>query len=199
MVFMKTRYSGAFAIAALIGLSGCYVKHSKPYYVYAPDMHFSAALKAQEPGSMRPIPEGAIARGHRPYEIVTMEEASRNLNPLQRSKEVLQQGKQLYNSYCVACHGTYGEGDGLVVAQPNWPRPLYPRPPSLQSEKIRDYKDGQIFHVISMGQNSMPSYAEKLDEEERWAVIHYIRALYRAKHPIADDLKQAEGKVEENL
>jgi hypothetical protein len=45
----------------------------------------------------------------------------------------------------------------------------------------------------------MPSYAEKLDVEERWSVVHYIRALYRAKHPTADDLKQAEGKVEENL
>ena len=74
-----------------------------------------------------------------------------------------------------------------------------PRPPSLQSEKIRDYKDGQIFHIISMGQNTMPSYAEKLNPEERWQVIHYIRALYRAKHPSAEDLKKAEGVVEENI
>jgi mono/diheme cytochrome c family protein len=196
---MKTIFQGAFAIAAGVVLSGCYVKHSKPYYVYAPDMHYSAALKAQEPGATRPIPEGAISREHRPYAIVTMEEAAKNPNPVPRSKEALMNGKQLYNAYCLACHGSYGEGDGLVVAQPNWPRPLYPRPPSLQSEKIRDYKDGQIFHVISMGQNSMPSYAEKLDVEERWSVVHYIRALYRAKHPTADDLKQAEGKVEENL
>ena len=187
------------ALICLFTLSGCYLKHSKPYYVYAPDMHFSVALKAQKEGSTRPIPAGAIPRGFRPYEITTMEEASKHLNPLPRSKEVLLHGQQLFNSYCLPCHGSYGEGDGTVTSLPNWPRPLFARPPSLQSEKIRDYKDGQIFHVISMGQSTMPSYAEKLNEEERWSVIHYIRALYRAKHPSAEDLKKAEGSVEDNI
>jgi mono/diheme cytochrome c family protein len=143
--------------------------------------------------------EGAIPRGFRPYAITSMDEAKSNLNPVRRSKESLELGQNLYNVYCIVCHGSYGEGNGLVASLPNWPRPLYPRPPSLQSEKIRDYKDGQIFHVITMGQNLMPSYAEKLSPEERWSVIHYLRALYRAKHPSADDLKKAEGFVEENI
>ena len=42
-------------LLAVLGtfLGGCYVKHSKPYYVYAPDMHYSVALKAQEEGATR--------------------------------------------------------------------------------------------------------------------------------------------------
>ena len=180
-------------------LGGCYLKHSKPYYVYAPDMHFSVALKAQKEGAMRPLVEGTIPRDFRPYEITSMDESKIHLNPLPRTKDVLQNGQKLFNVYCIVCHGQYGEGDGLVVAMKDWPRPLYPRPPSLQSEKIRDYKDGQIFHVISMGQNLMPSYAEKLNADERWSIIHYLRALYRAKHPSAEDLKKAEGFVEENI
>ncbi len=196
---MKTTKLFLGSLICMFSLSACYLKHSNPYYVYAPDMHFSVALKAQKEGSARPLPPGTIPRGFRPYSIVTMDEAIHHQNPLPRSKDVLKHGQELFNSYCIACHGPYGEGNGLVASLPNWPRPLYPRPPSLQSEKIRDYKDGQIFHVITMGQNLMPSYAEKLNEEERWSVIHYLRALYRAKHPSAEDLKKAEGIVEENI
>jgi len=185
-------------LVASFTMSACgYLKHSKPYYSYGPDMHYSAALKAQEEGAMRQPPKGAIPRGFRPYSILTMDEAKLHLNPLPRNKENLMQGKTLYNTYCIVCHGKFGEGDGLVASLKDWPRPLYPRPPSLQSEKVRDYKDGQIFHVITMGQNLMPSYAEKLNPEERWQVIHYLRALYRAKHPSAEDLKKSENFIEE--
>jgi mono/diheme cytochrome c family protein len=40
-----------------------------------------------------------------------------------------------------------------------------------------DYSDARIFHIISKGQNIMSSYADKLPEVDRWAVVHYIRAL----------------------
>ncbi|MBC7397560.1 MAG: cytochrome c [Bdellovibrionales bacterium] len=189
-----------FSLIAMTTLtSACYLKHAKPYYVYAPDMHYSVALKSGQEGAMRPLVKGTVPRGFRPYSVVNMDEAKLRLNPVSSNREALKQGQNLFNSYCIACHGPAGEGNGLIAALPNWPRPLYPRPPSLQSEKIRDYKDGEIFHVITMGQNLMPSYAEKLSEEERWEVIHYVRALYRSKHPSDADMKQSEGFVEDNL
>ena len=194
---LKNCFSILVTVLSGISLSGCYVKHAQPYYSYAPDMHYSPSLKAQEVGSMRPLPAHTIPRNFRPYSIATLEQAKGHVNPLPRSKAVLGKGRQLFNVYCIVCHGKYGEGDGLVAAMPNWPRPLFPRPPSLQSDKIRDYKDGQIFHIISLGQNLMPSYAEKLNDEERWSIIHYIRVLYRAKHPTPDDLKKSEDYVEE--
>ena len=195
---MKSLKKIIFGFAFLLSTSACYLKHAQPYYSYAPDMHYSVALKAHKEGAMRQPAPGTIPRGFRPYSIQTMEEAKFHLNPRPRSKEILTEGRQLFNVYCIVCHGTYGEGDGLVAAKPNWPRPLFARPPSLQSEKIRDYKDGEIFHVITMGQNLMPSYAEKLDNDERWALIHYLRVLYRAKHPSEADMKAAAGFVEED-
>jgi len=180
-----------------MSLSACMVKHAEPYYSYAPDMHYSPGLKAQKIGSMRPPVEGTIPRGFLPYPYTTMDQAKLNLNPMPNSKNVMLKGQQLFNVYCIVCHGKYGEGDGLVAAMPGWPRPLFPRPPSLQADKIRDYKDGQIFHIITLGQNLMPSYAEKLNPEERWSIIHYVRALYRAKHPTADDLKKADSFIED--
>lgn len=181
-----------------VTLSACgYVKHSQQYYSYAPDMHYGPGLKAQKEGSMRPPVEGTIPRGFRPYAILTMDQAKMHLNPLPRSKENLTEGRTLFNAFCVVCHGKFGEGDGPVTSLKDWPRSLFPRPPSLQSDKVRDYKDGQLFHIIAMGQNMMPSYAEKLNDEERWQIVHYLRALYRAKHPSAEDLKKAEGYLEE--
>ena len=73
-------------------------------------------------------------------------------------------------------------GDGSIV-------PKFPRPPSLQSDKVRQWADGRIFHTITIGQNLMPSYATQISAGDRWAIIHYVRALQRAKHPTAEDLK----------
>lgn len=172
--------------SCLIVLSGC--RHETPGFTYMPDMSFSPAYKAQEEGSMRTPPAGTIARGHRPYPYAADPEAAGvNLkNPLPRTAAVMQAGKNLFNTYCIVCHGPSGEGDGYVV-------PKFPRPPTLQSDKIKNYPDGRIFHIITMGQNLMPSYASQIEPEERWQIIHYLRALYRSKHPTAQDLKAAEN------
>ncbi|MFN7684552.1 MAG: c-type cytochrome [Oligoflexia bacterium] len=189
MKLTLTQNFGAFAVAllGLVALSGC--KHEKPNFIYMPDMYYSPALKAQEEGTMRMPVKGTVPRGFTKYDfaVENNEELGRRLmNPLPRTKSVMLKGQKAYNTYCIVCHGQYGEGDGSIV-------PKYPRPPSLQSEKITQWPDGRIFHVISSGQNIMPSYSTQLDQEERWAVVHYIRALQRAKNPTNEDLKISES------
>lgn len=162
-------------------------KHSSPNFIYMPDMHYSPALKAQEARPMLPV-KGTIPRGYEPYQFAQMDAVQAgalNRNPLPRTKEHLLRGQKLFNIYCIVCHGPNGEGDGNVV-------PKFPRPPSLQSDKIRGYADGSIYHVITNGQNLMSSYASQVQPRDRWAIIHYIRALQKAKHPSPDDLKAAE-------
>jgi len=163
-------------------------KHDSPNFTYMPDMAYSPSIKAQEEGSMRKPPEGTIAQGHKTYPYKGQPElAGRELrNPLKRTKVVLNRGREMFNVYCIVCHGPYGEGDGNVV-------PKFPRPPTLQSEKIRDYPDGRLFHIMTEGQNLMPSYATQIKPMDRWAIVHYMRVLYRAKHPSASDLKAAEN------
>jgi len=153
-----------------------------------PDMYWSPALKSQEPGVRAPV-VGTFPRGYQPLPAsLTIEESGRFYkNPLVRSSTVLARGKQMYNTYCVVCHGAYGEGDGTVV-------PKFPRPPTLQSDKIKNYQDGSIFYVISRGQNLMPSYASQVQVPDRWAIVHYLRALQKAKNPTAADLKAADAE-----
>jgi mono/diheme cytochrome c family protein len=186
---MKNTWS--MAVAAMLFATvaaGC--KHSEPNFIFMPDMYYSPALKAQEEGGMRTPVKGTVPRGFTPYDfaVENNEELGRKLvNPLQRTKSVMLRGQQQYNTYCIVCHGAYGEGDGSVV-------PKMPRPPSLQTEKVQSWPDGRIFHVISAGQNVMPSYASQITQEDRWAIVHYIRALQRAKNPSEADLKTAEAR-----
>lgn len=108
-------------------------------------------------------------------------------NPLQPTLVVLRRGQKLFDDYCRTCHGVEGQGDGPIVGPA-----LFPAPPSLHTQAARDFKDGRMFHVITRGQNTMPSYADKLTVEDRWAVIHFVRALQRALHPKPEDLEQPE-------
>jgi cytochrome c553 len=181
-----TRIAQAAAtwVISLLALSAC--KHSSPNFIYMPDMVYTTAVKAQT-GQMRMPVAGTIDRQQDVYHFLTPEEAGAHLkNPLPRTKEVLLRGQAMFNTYCIVCHGANGEGDGFVV-------PKIPRPPSLQSDKIMKYPDGSIYHIIMAGQNIMPSYASQIATNDRWAIIHYLRALQRAKHPTPEDVKAFEA------
>jgi hypothetical protein len=163
-----------------IVLGGCL--HEKPTVVYMPDMVYSPALKAQS-GGMRVPPANTIPRNYVPYHYEEPEEAGKELkNPLLPNKSVIMRGKNMFSVYCSVCHGQQGDGNGTVV-------PPFPMPPSLHSEKLLNWPDGSIFHVITKGQNLMPSYASQIESSDRWAIIHYIRLFQRAKKPTPQDLK----------
>ncbi|MFP4370355.1 MAG: c-type cytochrome [Candidatus Kapaibacterium sp.] len=135
--------------------------------------------------SMRPPVDGTVMRGHMPYPYPEEPEKAGQMlvNPLENTDENLELGKQKWFTYCTPCHGTFGEGDSRL-------RGHFPNPPSIHSTKVRDeWTDGRIFHVIEVGQNSMPSYSKQMNDKEKWATVLYIRALQRALHAREDDLK----------
>ncbi len=133
--------------------------------------------------AMRNTIEGTVARGLMPYKFADKPEeaAIKMLNPLPVSKEVLELGKIKYDIYCSPCHGYFAEGDSRLNGQ-------FPNPPSLHSEKVRNWSDGRMFSVLTDGQNIMPSYSYQLDRNERWAVILYVRALQRSLNAKESDL-----------
>ena len=160
---------------------------------FMPHMSNTAILKAQRGydgngngASVMMPPNNTIARGHKPYRIETVEDASAKLkNPLPLNRVTLERGQKVYNIYCIACHGPRGNGDGPIVDP-------YPIPKSLHSENMLAWNDGHIFHVITKGQGIMPAYAQQIQPEDRWAVIHYVRALQRAQNPTNDDVRELE-------
>lgn len=178
------------AMVGVLLLSGCGSQTETPVLQYMPHMSTTPILKPQRGydgfgnGAAALVPPaGTIPRGFQPYRMPSAEEAEKNLvNPLPVTKEVLERGKKFYGIYCYACHGTMGLGDGPVV-------PPFPIPKSLQTPQMLAWKDGHLFHVITKGQGVMPSYAEQISVNDRWAIIRYVRALQRAEHPSAADVK----------
>mgnify|MGYP002725684088 CR=1 FL=1 len=136
--------------------------------------------------------EGTVPRGHMPYRFGHLgnkiEDAKlvgeELVNPLPVTIENLQGGRELFEVYCIVCHGPKGNGDGSVVGAER-----FPAPPSMHTEQALEYKDGTLFHIVTKGTGKMPSYADKLDPRERWMVVHFLRALQRSMAPTPEDLK----------
>jgi mono/diheme cytochrome c family protein len=85
-------------------------------------------------------------------------------------------------TFCSPCHGNFGRGDSRLQGQ-------FPNPPTLHFDKVRNWPDGNIYHVMTDGQNIMPSYATQISKDDRWAIVQYIRVLQRAQNAKESDLK----------
>ncbi|MGD8779350.1 MAG: DUF3341 domain-containing protein [Ignavibacteria bacterium] len=133
-------------------------------------------------GMRQPV-QGTVARGLIPYAFKDKpEEAGKFLiNPLSPTEETLALGKKKFEIYCSPCHGNLGKGDSMLRGQ-------FPNPPSLHSEKARQWPDGRVYHIITEGQNVMPGYSSQLSRRERWAIVLYIRALQRSQNAKESDL-----------
>jgi hypothetical protein len=128
--------------------------------------------------------EGTIARGFIPYEYKGMPDSLIKLlsNPLPVDSVVMARGKDKFNIYCSPCHGYYGKGDSRLHGQ-------FPNPPTLHSDKVKNWPDGNIYNVITNGQNNiMPSYEKSISRDDRWAIIRYIRVLQRSQDAKDSDL-----------
>jgi mono/diheme cytochrome c family protein len=178
------------SLLALLAATGCGTK-KETALEFMPDMAYGPRLAAQhedplrpgEPVMRNPVP-GTVPRGYTPYRFAqadTAQAMAELTNPLPRTADVLGRGQRVYMTYCVVCHGPKGDGQGYIV-------PKFPMPPPLFSDKVRNWPDGRIYHIITRGQNLMPSYASQILPEDRWAAIHYVRALQRAAHPNPQDV-----------
>ena len=91
-------------------------------------------------------------------------------SPVPVSVKVAEQGKKVAQVNCVSCHGAAGLGNGPAAVA------LNPKPADWTSRKIQDETDGALFWKITSGRGAMPSWRH-LPENDRWALVQYIRTL----------------------
>ena len=154
---------------------------SKPNYQFFPQMYDSAGYDtysesdAFSNGIEAQLPvEGTISRGWEPYEYEDTnegyEEAKLNLSsPIVVSKENLENGKKLYEIYCSVCHGSKGDGNGILMEREKFL--------GIPSYADRDITEGSIYHVLMYGINLMGSHAGQVNDEERWQISQYVLKL----------------------
>ncbi len=86
---------------------------------------------------------------------------------------VISQGETLYEQKCITCHGQSGTGSGPDA--------------STQSTSPKDFTDqafmaqsssASLYQAISAGITpDMPAYTSTLDDNQRWALVAYLRSF----------------------
>ena len=154
---------------------------SKPNYQYFPNMYESVGYKTYQESDAFPngiqaqLPvEGSVPRGWQPYEYEDSNEGyeSAKLNlksPLVNNEENLKNGKKMYDIYCSVCHGSKGDGQGILMEREKFL--------GIPSYADRDITEGSIYHVLMHGINLMGSHAGQVDDEERWQIAQYVLKL----------------------
>jgi mono/diheme cytochrome c family protein len=133
---------------------------SVPYDAFARNPNFADGKTLRAPV------RGTVVRGYMP-----IRPARELISPVRDRKRARTRGAVVYANFCETCHGPAGKGDGRVAQRG------FPMPPSLLAPKAMQMPDGQMFHVVTYGQNNMPSYAAQIDRVDRWAAIEYVRSL----------------------
>ncbi|MCG3134652.1 MAG: hypothetical protein HMLKMBBP_01968 [Planctomycetes bacterium] len=176
----------AVAGAAVFALRAVLVRDvTRPGLEFFPDMARGPAAQAQDRAATPtgftdlPLPEGTVPRGALPFRYAATpadaERAGRELaNPeAPGDADTLARGGVVYARMCSPCHGPGGEGDGGAVARGML------RPPSLSADRAKAMRDGQLFHLITLGQGNMAPLADRIAERDRWAVVLHVRAMQK--------------------
>jgi len=106
--------------------------------------------------------------------------------PIEVTKDLVKRGERRFNVYCQPCHGPLGNGQGMVAKHG------FAAVTNLHDERLRTMPPGEIFNTISNGLRNMPAYNTQIDEQDRWAIIAYLRALQ-----LSQNVKMSELSTEE--
>ncbi len=158
----------------------------------------SASLFADGAAS-RPLVPGSIARGHLRLDdgYFTGIENGKFVDqiPLKlvdsagKRKTLLLRGQERYNIYCSPCHGQVGDGKGMIAQRGfSLKRPVG----NYHTDRLRNMPVGHFYDVITNGYGAMYSYASRVEPQDRWAIVAYIRALQLSQHASPADADQAD-------
>lgn len=94
-------------------------------------------------------------------------------NPLEKDRDAIPGGQNLFEQHCSECHGETGEGGK--------------KGPSLRAPQVQNAALGAIFWILTNGvvRRGMPVWS-KLPEPQRWQLVSYIKSLGVAPEQLED-------------
>jgi mono/diheme cytochrome c family protein len=147
------------------------------------------SVRLSVPGT---VPQGAADQSQEYFTGRTSEELLLEEMPVQATVEMMERGQERYNIYCAPCHGIDGYGEGMIVQRG------FPPPQSLHTDRLRGAPDGHFYDVITNGFGRMFDYSYRIQPDDRWAIVAYIRAMqlsqFASEQDVpADQRQQLEG------
>jgi len=100
------------------------------------------------------------------------QEVSRE-NPVNPTAAVIADGNQIYLKLdCAVCHGKNGNGKGFMAGASR-----YDCRDWRDRNSLKDLTDGELFYILNKGKGNMPGYERKVDSQQAWLMVDYIRSL----------------------
>ena len=170
------------AIVLMLVVS-CDRTRSSTGWDYMPDMYYSNAYESytsnpnfEDKLTMRTPVEGTIPREMIPFAWEKTDEdriaaGEALVNPWEATPGNMEEGRSLYEIFCLSCHGPQGDGEGQLYTSDRYPYP----PANLVSDEVKALKDGEIYHSITVGYGIMGAHGGMIRPEERWKIILHIR------------------------
>ncbi len=89
------------------------------------------------------------------------------------SQPDIDQGREIYQTHCLECHGASGHGDGPRATT------LAPRPGNLVSAATSAKTDDELLAIITQGvpRTAMKGWKGQLSLDDRRNVLAYVRSL----------------------
>ncbi len=140
--------------------------------------------------SARPLPEGTVARGHLRIDSAhyTGKVDGKDVDyfPFPITRADVLRGQERFNIYCSPCHSRVGDGNGMIV------RRGFRKAGNYHTEKLLKAPVGHFFDVMTNGFGAMPSYASRVEPDDRWRIAAYIRVLQLSENAAITDVPAAE-------
>ena len=161
--------AGLIAIAVVAG--GCRQDmHDAPRYEPLEASTFFADGRSSRPLLANTVARGQLRQDRHLYEGVVNGQPAETL-PMPVTAALMARGQERFNVFCSPCHGRSGEGDGMIVQRG------FPRPPSFHLDRLKNAPHGHLYNVISNGYGAMYSYGDRIEQNDRWRIVAYVRAL----------------------
>jgi mono/diheme cytochrome c family protein len=180
----------AIAACLTMGLSACHEDPWMRMYEQKKKKPYTLSPVFTDGRAMRTPPEGSVPRER----MLQLENAMPAM-----TAELLNKGKKRYEIVCATCHGLTGESDwqntlaketGSLVSGNFSLNPA----PSWHQDRLRKKPDAYYYNAIVKGFGYMPAFPE-IPQDERWAVVGYIRALQLSQrvdfNQLPDDVKKS--------
>lgn len=209
-IFLAIYVFAIIATVSILGFRGS--TSTKPPLEVFPDMDRQARYKPQAENEFfadgrndRPVPSGTVARGNyfNQVEVFSSDFEDEHLGdsvfnkgknpdgslvaklPVEPTYQLIEQGKEKYEIFCMACHGAAGDGNGVT-------KPYGVLAADYHTDLLRGIQDGHIFDVIMNGKGLMLPLSDRVSPEEGWAIVLYVRALQLSQNADAELLSDAQ-------
>lgn len=205
-IMRRLARNSVILILPVVFFSSCDRHRNMPGYDFMPDMMYSQAYETYSENPVFPdsMTLQVPVSGTMPMDMVAFRFDVLPENRLLAGQTLLSreqmamkhvfEGKKLYTTFCLVCHGESGKGDGYLSISGLLPV----KPGDLTQDRLVQSSRGELFHVVTVGYGLMGAYGPILSERDRWKIIEYVKVKIQGQELGARTLSGANPALSES-